>query len=202
MRRGAGQAFRGRLPGYPPRVPTPSDAPTRSLWGKGRERRLGGAPPGAGRLAARGGQVAGDLRIDAEVIKRTSSNGRDNVARVGAIRRGRAEISSLTSGDRADNQPDQHDETSDAHVYLRKTGRYCHQEVRPGADNFSTLPAPDTRAEGKGIDAYVAPGDSATFPASRNERRCIVAADGLGGKDRSTGGSGRCGLARYRRPAA
>src|ERR1700678_2398169 len=104
--------------------------------------------------------MAVDLRVHAYVIERARHNSGDNVARVSAVLRGRAVIASLTSGYRANDQPDQHDQTSDTHVYLRETGRCCRREVlRPRAVFSSTRAAADTRAEGIVYGVCGKPGD-------------------------------------------
>ena len=177
------------------------------LPGPVRERGRGGgraATTRGGRsLVAGGRQMAGDLRVDAYVIERARHNGGDNVARVGTALRGRAVVTTLTSGYCTDDQPDHHDKTSNTHVHLRKTGRCGHREVlRPGAIISSTPAAADTRAEGIVYAVCGTPGDFGTFPATISERRCIVAADGLGCKDRITPSSGQRGRASCRRFAA
>src|ERR1022692_3861947 len=62
---------------------------------------------------------ARDFRVDAYVIQRTSQNGQNDRARLGAVRLARVVVVALTSRDRADDQPYDDDYGSDAHYRLQ-----------------------------------------------------------------------------------
>ena len=75
--------------------------------------------------------MAGNLGVHAYVVKRARRDGGDDIARVGAAGRGRAEVAALTGRYRSDNEPDQDDKPADSHICLRKTGSsYAAEEPR------------------------------------------------------------------------
>src|SRR6266496_2874107 len=96
--------------------------------------------------AARSGQMAGNLRVHAHVVERAGRDRGDDVAGVGAVGRRRAVVSALPGSNCPDNQPYQQDESSDSHLYLRRTGSSCSsEELRTRDVSTSTPCAADTR---------------------------------------------------------
>jgi hypothetical protein len=137
--------FSRRTYGYPARVPLPS-APLRLLRRKAR------ASPRivlAQGLAAGSRQMAGDLRIHAHIVERACRDRGDDRPGMGTALGGRAVITTLTGRYNPDDQPYQHDETSDSHVYLRKTRTSCcWKEPRTRVVLSSTPAAAVIRLEG------------------------------------------------------
>src|SRR6266699_85765 len=90
--------------------------------------------------------MARDLGVHAHVVERASRDRGDDRARVSAVLRGRAVISALAGCYRSDDQPNQQDEPSDSHFYLRNTGSsYSSEELRTRDVSTSTPPTADTR---------------------------------------------------------
>src|SRR6266567_557824 len=143
----------------------------------------GMAQPGS---AARGRQMAGNLRVHAHVIERAGRDRGDDRSGVGTVGRRRAVISTLPSGNCTDDQPYYQDEPSDSHFYLRKTGKsYFSEELRTLDVSTSTPPAADTRERSAECPADSAFRITGYIPAKRFPRRCIVSADGPGWQDRA-----------------
>src|SRR6266487_1221800 len=92
--------------------------------------------------AARGGQMAGNLRVHAYVVERTGRDRGDDVAGVGAVVRRRAVVSAPAGRDRADDQPYQHNEPSDSHLYLRQTSSSYPSAGSPAGRRWRRAPAP------------------------------------------------------------
>src|SRR5262245_51552844 len=78
--------------------------------------------------AARGGQMAGNLGVNAYVVQRAGHQRGDDRAGVGTVIWRRAVISALTGRDRPDDQPYHQDEPTDSHLYLRMSGSSCLSE--------------------------------------------------------------------------
>ena len=136
--------------------------------------------------AARLGRVARNLGVNAHIVEGACRDGSDDVARVGAVCRRRTVISALAGSNSSDDQPNQQNEPSDSHFYLRKTGGSCFSEELRTRDVCTSTPyTADTR--GRGIRC---PADS-VFRATRHiragrfPRRCMVSADGPGWQHRA-----------------
>src|SRR5215475_1491932 len=90
--------------------------------------------------AARSGQMAGNLRVHANVVERAGRDRGDDVSGVGAVSWRRTVVSALPGSNCPDYQPYQHDEPSDSHFYLRRTGSSCSsEELRTRDVSTSTL---------------------------------------------------------------
>ena len=192
--------FSRRAPGYPARVP-PVQRCCHGRSGKFRETRRIVSVLG---LAAGRRQMAGYLRIHADVVERAGQDRDDDGPGMRTALIGRAVVTTLTSRYGPDDQPYQHNDASGSHMYLRKKGRSSHwNEPRTRVVLASTLTSADMRPEGNQYAACGAPRDTDAFPADRVERRCILAADGLGCEDRGRRSSRRAALPRawWRRPA-
>jgi hypothetical protein len=142
--------------------------------------------------------MAGNLRIHADVVERACRDRGDDRSGTGTAVGGRTVVTSLTGRYGPDDQPYQHDETSDSHAYLRKTGGSGRRkEPRTQIVLSSTPGAVVIRLEGI---QYGASGGAGAFPVGRPNGRCIVTADGLGCEDRGrvggASGSGRSALHR------
>jgi len=136
--------------------------------------------------AARSGQMAGNLRVHAHVVERASRDRGDDVASVGAVSRRRTVVSALPGGNCPDYQPYQHDEPSDSHLYLRRTGSSCSsEELRTRDVSTSTPCATDTRERSVECPADSAFRATSHIAAKCFGRRCIVSADGPGWQDRA-----------------
>ena len=91
--------------------------------------------------------MARNLGVHAYVVKRAAAMVTMIVARVGAGGRRRVVIAALTGRYRSDDEPNQDDEPSDSHIYLRKTGSSCFAE-EPRQTLSSTLVRPIHVARG------------------------------------------------------
>jgi hypothetical protein len=78
--------------------------------------------------------MTGKLRVDADVVERACQYGDEDRARVGTGGRVRAEIAALTGCYCSDDEPNDDDEPSDSHMYLRKDGRLllCRRAANAG----------------------------------------------------------------------
>lgn len=141
--------------------------------------------------------MTGNLGVHAYVIKRSCRDGGDDIARVGAGSRGRAEVATLTGRYRSDDEPDQDDKPTESHIYLRRTGGpYAAEEPR----HIFVYPRHGryTWSEAR-CAVNSAFRDTSTMPAIRFPGRCIVSADGPGWHDRA----GRtCGTRTARPPTS
>src|ERR1700751_2584551 len=109
----------------------------------------------------------------------------EDVAGVSAVVRRRAVVSALAGRNRTDDQPYQHNEPSDSHLYLRKTSSsYFSEELRTRDVSTSTPPAADTRERSSECPANSAFRATRPIPTRRFPGRCIVSADGPGWQDR------------------
>jgi len=126
--------------------------------------------------------MARNLRVHADVVKRSGRDrGDDGTAVCAAVGR-RAVISALPGCYCSDDQPYQQDKPSDSHSYLRMTGSSCSsEELRTRNAPTATPPAADTRGRRMLCPASPAFADTR---AARFTRRCIVSADGPGRQDR------------------
>jgi hypothetical protein len=124
--------------------------------------------------------MAGNLRIHAYVIERAPRDSGDDRSGVSTALGGRTVIAALTGRYEPDDQPDQHDKTSDSHTYLRKTGHSCRwRNPRTRVALSSTPEAAVIRLDGIQSAACGA----RAYPVGRPKCRCIVTADGLGCED-------------------
>src|ERR1700729_1383945 len=71
--------------------------------------------PGRPALLARLRALAVDLRVDADVVERPGQNCHHDGAGLRAVADGAVVVTALPSGDRADNEPDNENDRSDAH---------------------------------------------------------------------------------------
>jgi hypothetical protein len=95
------------------------------------------------------GQMAGKLGVHAYVVEGAGRDGSDDCARVGTVCRRRAVISALAGSNSSDDQPNQQNEPSDSHFYLRKTGGSCFSEEPRARDDCTSTPSTaDTRGQG------------------------------------------------------
>ena len=135
----------------------------------------------------RGGRMARDLRVHAHVVERSRCDGGGDRSRLRAVPRLRVVITALSGRYRADDQPDQQDDHSESHMYLRKTGasRAC-GEPRIQVAPSSTPQAADMPADRDPEPAQAAYAartpmrDTRGTAADPADLRCIVAGDGLG----------------------
>src|SRR5580704_7569624 len=142
--------------------------------------REGGCPG----LAARGRQMARDLGVHAHVIERACRDRGHDRSGVRAAFGRRAVITALAGCYRSDNQPDQQDDPSGPHHYLRKTGSTLDSEgPRMQVALTSTPSTADTRGSGIRYPFHSRKRETSPSQAPPLLLRCIVAADGLGRKD-------------------
>src|SRR5262249_38853112 len=115
--------------------------------------------------------MAGNLRVHAHVVERPGHDRGDDVAGGGAVSRRRTLVSALPGSNCTDDQPYQHDEPSDSHFYLRRTGSSClSEELRTRDVSTSTPCAADTRERSVECAA-----DSAFRAISRIPAKCFRA---------------------------
>ena len=150
--------------------------------------------------------MAGNLRIHANVVERAGHDRDEDRSNIAAVLGGRAIVTALTSRYGPDDEPYQHDDTSDSHMYLRERGRSGRwNESRTWVVSTTTAAAADIHRDGFQYVADSTPRDTHAFPVGRFECRGIVTADGLGCEDRGRGKriSARpaCSRARRRRSA-
>src|ERR1700677_3709969 len=130
--------------------------------------------------------MARDLGIHAHVIERARQDRGHDCSRMSAANGRRAVITALAGRYRPDDQPNQENDPSGSHNYLRKTGSTLDSEGPRILVAFSsTPPTADTRAGRIGFTAGLRRRDTRTSQAAAFRLRCIVAADGLGRKDRA-----------------
>ena len=91
--------------------------------------------------------MARNLGVQPHVVERARRDRGDDRTAVSAGDRRRTEISTLAGRNCSDDQPYQHNEPSDSHCYLRKTGSsYPSEELRTRNVPTSTPYAGDTRS--------------------------------------------------------
>src|SRR6516164_6295793 len=130
--------------------------------------------------------MARDLGVHAHVIERACRDRGDDCSRVRATRGRRTVIPALPGRNHPDDQPYHQHAPSDSHINLRKTSSSFPSEgPRIHAALSSTPYTADTPAGGLGCDAYSESDDTSTGRTAPLRPPCIVAGDGLGGKDRA-----------------
>src|SRR5580658_10965099 len=119
--------------------------------------------------------MARDLGVQAHVIERACRDRGHDRSRMSAANGRRVVITALAGCYRSDDQPNQKNDPSGPHNYLRKTGSTLDSEgPRMLVDLSSTLSTADTRAGGIRFAARLRQRDTSTSQAAVFGLRCIV----------------------------
>src|ERR1700730_6425064 len=126
--------------------------------------------------------MARELGVHAHVIERACHDRGHDRSRVRTAFRRRAVITALAGCYRSDDEPNQQDDRSGPHHYLRKTGSTLDPEGPRMVVAFSSTPCTaDTRGSGVRYSPHSRQPAKSTTLAAPFRLRCMVAGDGTRG---------------------